>query len=108
MARPQRTRRKRSGFQQPAAAERARQRRREIKPVGQPKSQTGARRERRGGFRGFVAESIGELKKVEWPNRKQVASATLVVIIAVAIVGVYLWIADLAFARFVKDVLLNL
>jgi preprotein translocase subunit SecE len=108
MARPQRTRRKRSGFQQPAAAERARQRRREIKPVGQPKSQTGARRERRGGIRGFAAESIGELKKVEWPNRHQLFTASVVVIIAIAVVGAYLWVADLAFARFVKDVLLNL
>jgi len=108
MARSQRTRRKRSGFQQPAAAERARQRRREIKPVGQPKSQTGARRERRGGIRGFAAESIGELKKVEWPNRRQLFTATVVVIIAIAVVGAYLWVADLAFARFVKDVLLNL
>jgi len=108
MARPQRTRRKRSGFQQPAAAERARQRRREIKPVGQPKSQTGARRERRGGIRGFAAESIGELKKVEWPNRRQLFTATVVVIIAIAVVGAYLWVADLAFARFVKDVLLHL
>jgi preprotein translocase subunit SecE len=108
MARPQRTRRKRSGFQQPAAAERARQRRREVKPVGQPKSQTGARRERRGGIRGFAAESIGELKKVEWPNRRQLFTATVVVIIAIAVVGAYLWVADLAFARFVKDVLLSL
>ena len=108
MARPQRTRRKRSGFQQPAAAERARQRRREIKPVGQPKSQTGARRERRGGIRGFAAESIGELKKVEWPNRRQLFTASVVVIIAIAVVGAYLLVADLAFARFVKDVLLTL
>ena len=107
VAKPQRTRRKRSGFQQPAAAERARQRRQQIKPVGQPKSQTGARRERRGGFRGFTAESVGELKKVEWPGRRQLFSATVVVIIAVAVVGTYLWVADLLWARFVKDILLN-
>jgi preprotein translocase subunit SecE len=106
MARQPRTRRRRDGYQAPA--ERARQRRREIKPVGQPKSQTGARRERRGGFRGFIAESIGELKKVEWPGRKQLFSATIVVIIAVAVVGTYLWIADLALSHFVKNVLLNL
>ena len=106
MARQPRTRRKRENYQAPA--ERARQRRREIKPVGQPKSQTGARRERRGGFRGFVAESIGELKKVEWPGKHQLFSATVVVIIAVAVVGAYLWIADLAFSHFVKNVLLNL
>jgi preprotein translocase subunit SecE len=106
MARQPRTRRRRENFQAPA--DRARQRRREIKPVGQPKSQTGARRERRGGIRGFAAESIGELKKVEWPNRRQLFTATVVVIIAIAVVGVYLWVADLAFARLVKDVLLNL
>jgi preprotein translocase SecE subunit len=107
-SRPSRTRRKRESFQQPAAAERARQRRREIKPVGQPKSQTGARRERRGGFRAFVAESAGELRKVDWPGRQQLMSATIVVIIAVAVTGVYLYAADWIVQRFVRDVLLNL
>jgi preprotein translocase subunit SecE len=106
VARQPRTRRRRDNYQAPT--ERARQRRREVKPVGQPKSQTGARRERRGGLRGFVAESIGELKKVEWPGKHQLFSATVVVIIAVAVVGAYLWVADLAFSHFVKNVLLNL
>ena len=109
MARPSRTRRKRSAdYQAPASADRARSRRREIKPVGQPKSQAGAQRERRGGFRAFVGESAAELKKVEWPGRRQLFSATVVVIIAVAVVGAYLWVADLALSRFVRDVLLNL
>jgi preprotein translocase subunit SecE len=107
-SRPSRTRRKREGFQPPAAAERARQRRREIKPVGQPKSQTGAKRERRGGFRAFVAESAAELKKVDWPGRQQLISATVVVIIAVAVTGAYLYAADWIVQRFVRDVLLNL
>jgi preprotein translocase subunit SecE len=106
MARQPRTRRKRENFQAPA--ERARERRRQVKPVGQPKSQTGARRERRGGFRGFVAESAAELRKVEWPGKKQLFSSTVVVIIAVAVVGAYLWVADLGISHFVKDVLLNL
>jgi preprotein translocase subunit SecE len=109
MARPSRTRRKRSAdYQAPASADRARSRRREIKPVGQPKSQAGAQRDRKGGFRAFVGESAAELKKVEWPGRRQLFSATVVVIIAVAVVGAYLWVADLALSRFVRDVLLNL
>jgi preprotein translocase subunit SecE len=94
--------------QAPASADRARSRRREIKPVGQTKSQTGVQRERKGGFRAFVGESAAELKKVEWPGRRQLFSATVVVIIAVAVVGAYLWVADLALSRFVRDVLLNL
>jgi preprotein translocase subunit SecE len=109
MARPSRTRRKRSAdYQAPAAAERARSRRREIKPVGQTKSQAGAQRERRGGFRAFAGESAAELRKVEWPGRRQLFSATIVVIIAVAVVGAYLYVADLALSRFVRDVLLSL
>jgi preprotein translocase SecE subunit len=108
MARPSRTRRKRSDFKPPAQAERARARARQIKPQGQPKSQTGARRERRGGFRSFVGEAYGELRKVDWPGRPQLVSATIVVIIAVAIVGTYLFAADWVMQRFVRDVLLNL
>jgi preprotein translocase subunit SecE len=103
-SRQSRTRRKREGFQQ----ERARQRRQQIKPVGEPKSQTGQKRERRGGFRAFAGESYAELKKVDWPGRQQLMSATLVVIIAVAVVGTYLFAADWVVQRFVRDVLLNL
>jgi len=108
LARPSRTRRKRSDFQAPAQSERARTRQRQIKPAGQPKSQTGAKRERRGGFRVFVGESVAELKKVEWPGRQQLISATIVVIIAVAVTGAYLYAADWIVQRLVRDVLLNL
>ena len=110
MARTPRTRRAKrtTDFQQPAAAARARDRRRQVKPVQQAKSQTGAQRERRGGIRAFVKECWGELKKVEWPGRRQLLSATAVVIIAVAVVGAYLYVADEALSRLVRDVLLNL
>jgi len=108
VARPSRTRRKRSDFQAPAQSERARTRQRQIKPAGQPKSQTGQKRERRGGFRAFIGESWAELRKVDWPGRQQLISATIVVIIAVAIVGAYLFAADWVIQRFVRDVLLNL
>jgi preprotein translocase subunit SecE len=54
----------------------------------------------------FVKESYAELRKVEWPNRQQVLTGSVVVIIACAIVGAYLWIADLALQRLVERVLL--
>ena len=72
-----------------------------------PKTQTGSRRVPGGGFRRFVGESIAELKKVEWPNQSQVIQGTIVVIIACAIVGAYLWIADLVFKPLVRDILLK-
>ena len=60
-----------------------------------------------GGARRFVAESWGELKKVEWPTRAQVIQGTIVVIIACIIVGAYLWGADQILKPFVRDVLLG-
>ena len=60
----------------------------------------------RGGVLGFVRESSAELQKVEWPSRAQVTTGTVVVIIAVVIVGFYLWIADQAFKNLVEKVLI--
>jgi len=54
----------------------------------------------------FVSESWGELKKVEWPTQKQIIQATVVVLIACAIVGTYLWVADLVFKPLVEKVFL--
>jgi preprotein translocase subunit SecE len=105
-----RTRRSKD-YQAPAAssaAERARSRRQQVRPVGEAKAQTGQKREGRGGTRSFVRESYAELKKVEWPTQRQLFSATVAVIIAVAVVGAYLYVADQAFSNFVQDVLLNL
>ena len=56
---------------------------------------------------GFVRESWGELKKVDWPNRSQVIQGTVVVLIACAVVGAYLWGVDQALRPFVRDVLLG-
>jgi preprotein translocase subunit SecE len=108
----QRTRRSKD-YQAPTAAasssaKRARDRRRQVRPVADVKAQTGQRRERGGGGRQFIKESYGELRKVEWPTQRQLISATIVVIIACAVVGVYLYAADEAFSRLVRDVLLNL
>ena len=100
-------RRAQDGDQQQSVSQRARSRQQTVRPAAQvPKTQTGARRVPGGGFRRFVGESIAELKKVEWPSQSQVIQGTIVVIIACAIVGAYLWIADLGFEPFVRDILL--
>ena len=60
-----------------------------------------------GGAAGFIRESIGELRKVEWPGQNQVVQGTVVVIIACVIIGTYLYLADQAFSKFVSKVLLG-
>ena len=60
-----------------------------------------------GGILNFIRESIGELRKVEWPGQNQVVQGTVVVIIACIIIGSYLYLADQAFSKFVSKVLLG-
>ena len=94
--------------QDKSVTQRARQRQAAVRPSAQPpKTQTGSRRVPGGGFKRFVSESWAELKKVEWPTQNQVIQGTIVVIIACAIVGAYLWLADLAFKPLVRDILLR-
>jgi preprotein translocase SecE subunit len=93
--------------QQASVSQRARSRQAQVRPAAQPpKTQTG-RRGGGGGGRRFVAECWAELKKVDWPSQRQVLTGTVVVIIACAIVGTYLWLADLVFQPLVQRLLLG-
>ena len=77
-----------------------------VRPGMQPAStQTGRREPRQRGR--FVRESWAELKKVDWPGQHQLVQGTAVVIIACLITGVYLFLADELFRRFVQHVLLG-
>jgi preprotein translocase subunit SecE len=93
--------------QQGGVSQRARARQAQVRPAAQPpKTQTG-RRGAGGGSRRFIAECWAELKKVDWPGQRQVLTGTVVVLIACAIVGTYLWVADLIFQPFVERLLLG-
>jgi preprotein translocase SecE subunit len=54
---------------------------------------------------GFLQGSWRELQRVQWPDRRQVAQATAVVIGFVIVAGVFLGLADLAFSHLVNYVL---
>jgi preprotein translocase SecE subunit len=83
-------------------AQRTRQRQQQLQ---QSKSQTGAQQRRERGTRGFIAESAAELRKVDWPGQAQVIQATVVVLIACAVVGVFLYLADLGWEPAVKRII---
>jgi preprotein translocase subunit SecE len=86
--------------------QRARTRQQQVRPAAQPeKRQTGRREPVQRGR--FIRESWGELKKVDWPNQSQVVQGTIVVLIACAIVGAYLFAADQVFKPFVRNILLG-
>jgi preprotein translocase subunit SecE len=106
--RSQRRARRQAQAESAGVAQRARARQQQIRPAAQPvKSQGGRRTLPGGGAKSFIAESWGELKKVEWPGQAQVIQGTAVVLIAMVIVGVYLYAADNVFKRLVQDVFLK-
>jgi preprotein translocase SecE subunit len=101
-----RARREKKAQSSGGVVQRARSRQQQVRPAGQaPKSQGGQRRAE--GRRRFVFESWAELKKVDWPGQAQVVQGTIVVLIACAIVGAFLFGADQVFRRLVQNVLLG-
>jgi preprotein translocase SecE subunit len=61
----------------------------------------------RGGNRviGFLRASWAELQRVQWPDRRQVAQATAVVLGFVAVAGLYLGLADFIAKEIVEYIL---
>ncbi len=45
-------------------------------------------------FKDYLLNVYSELKKVHWPDRKQVIAYTGIVILAVALVGLIIWLFD--------------
>jgi preprotein translocase SecE subunit len=87
------------------AASGRRGRAQQVRPGQQPvKQQTGRKTEQQRGQ--FVRESVAELKKVDWPSRRQTFQGVVVVIIACAITGLYLWGLDQIFRPLVDRVLI--
>ena len=77
----------------------------QTRPSQQPvKQQTGRKTTQPRGQ--FIRESYAELKKTDWPSRRQTFQGVIVVIIACAIVGTYLWGLDQIIRPIVDRVLL--
>ncbi len=56
-------------------------------------------------FINFLRACVAELRRVQWPDRKQVGQATAVVLVFVVIAGSYLGLLDALFSRVVNAIL---
>jgi preprotein translocase subunit SecE len=63
--------------------------------------------QRRRGTLTFIRDSWAELKKVEWPGQNQVIQGTVVVLVACAVVGAYLYLNDIVWKHVVSKVFLG-
>jgi preprotein translocase subunit SecE len=52
----------------------------------------------------FTREVRGELKRVNWPNRREVTSYSIVVLVAVSLLTAYIFGIDQAFGAFVFQI----
>ncbi|NPV54081.1 MAG: preprotein translocase subunit SecE [Firmicutes bacterium] len=50
----------------------------------------------------FLRDVRAELKKVAWPNRKELISYTVIVIISVMIVAAFIGLIDLVFSQILR------
>jgi len=51
---------------------------------------------------GFGRESRMEVRKVVWPTRQETLQTTFMVIVAVIIIGIFLWLVDMLLAQAIQ------
>ncbi len=56
-----------------------------------------------GGLQRFIRNVTAELKKVNWPNRKELTTYTIVVIATVFIVAFIIWVWDVGLTFIFKS-----
>ncbi len=56
-------------------------------------------------FRTFLQEAWAEFHRIQWPSRKEVQAATIVVISLVTIVALYLFLVDWALSWLLQAIL---
>ncbi|HEY8777638.1 MAG TPA: preprotein translocase subunit SecE [Gaiellaceae bacterium] len=85
----------------------ARREQRAERASGRPQTPRPAAGEEQHHRSNFLAESWGELKKVEWPGQSQVIQGTVVVLVACAVVGLFLYVNDAVWKQVVQKVFLG-
>lgn len=48
----------------------------------------------------FFRETVGELRKVTWPTRREAINLTIVVLIVIALMSAFLGVLDFIYSRF--------
>ena len=74
------------------------------KPKNPTSQQQQQEQQRKGGLREYFRGVRIETKKVVWPTRKELFSYTVIVFIACAFFGVFLWAVDMGFLAVIREV----
>ena len=74
------------------------------KPKNPSQQQQQKERQRRSGVREYFRGVRTEVKKVVWPTRKELLSYTVIVLVACAFFGLFLWAVDTGFLAIIREV----
>ena len=55
----------------------------------------------------IVGDVVSELRRVTWPTRQETMRLTMMVIAVAALIGTFLGLVDLAFARIFENIILD-
>lgn len=55
----------------------------------------------------FFREVKAELKKVNWPNKKEMVSYTMVVVVTVLLVAAFIGLIDFGVSNIIRPIILN-
>lgn len=69
------------------------------------KAAAGAEKNGYSKVRGFLREVLSEMKKVHWPDRRELISYTWIVLSTVLIIAVILWLFDSGFSFLLGTIL---
>lgn len=53
----------------------------------------------------FFSDVASEMKKVRWPNRKELTTYTIVVLITVTLLALFFYVIDLGISRLIELIL---
>lgn len=53
----------------------------------------------------FFSESWAELKKVRWPNRKELTNYTMIVLSTIVVVAIYFWVLDIGISAVIEAII---
>jgi preprotein translocase subunit SecE len=68
--------------------------------VAKGKKQASHRQRQQNAIQRYISETTGELRKVNWPTRKEAVNLTIVVVIVVIGMSIFLGSLDFIFSKF--------
>lgn len=69
---------------------------------GEPKKSKEKKSKKENSVLKFFRDLKGEFKKIVWPSKKQIINNTVIVIVAIIVIGCFIWVLDFGLGALIK------